>query len=214
MKTRTTLIIVTAISIILALAGFLLQGQMQTPYAVHWNAAGEADGYGGAFTALYLIPVMLLGISVILLGLPRLDPMRTARMNFGLVNVIALVFALYMAYIHALTLAWNMGYRFNMSQTMTPGLGLLFIFMGFMVERAKPNWFVGIRTPWTISNSVVWEKTHRLGGLLFKISGVLALLGVFFPPLAIWFVLVPVLIAAFVTVLYSYLVFRQIEQKS
>jgi len=118
-----------------------------------------------------------------------------------------------MAYIHVLTLAWNLGYRFNMLQMMLPGFGLLFVFMGSMVERAKPNWFVGIRTPWTISNSVVWEKTHRLGGLLFKISGVLALLGVFFPALAIWFILVPVLAASVVTVVYSYVVFRQIEQK-
>lgn len=213
MNTRTTLIIVIGISLMLALAGFLLQGQMQTPYAVHWNAAGEADGYGGAFTALYLIPVMLLGISLILLGLPRIDPMRTARMNFGLVNGVALVLALYMAYIHALTLAWNLGYRFNMSQMMTPAFGLLFIVMGFLVERAQQNWFVGIRTPWTLSNSLVWEKTHRLGGLLFKISGGLALLGVFLPSLAIWFVILPVLAASLVTVVYSYVVFRQIEQK-
>ncbi len=213
MNTRTTLIIVIGISLMLALAGFLLQGQMQTPYAVHWNAAGEADGYGGAFTALYLIPVMLLGISLILLGLPRIDPMRTARMNFGLVNGVTLVLALYMAYIHALTLAWNLGYRFNMSQMMTPAFGLLFIVMGFLVERAQQNWFVGIRTPWTLSNSLVWEKTHRLGGLLFKISGGLALLGVFLPSLAIWFVILPVLAASLVTVVYSYVVFRQIEQK-
>jgi len=213
MNTRTTLIITTVISILLALAGFLLQGQMQSPLAVHWNAAGEADGYGSTFTALYMIPVMILGISLLILGLPRVDPMRTARLNFPLVNIIVLVMALYMAYIHVLTLAWNLGYRFNMLQMMLPGFGLLFVFMGSMVERAKPNWFVGIRTPWTISNSVVWEKTHRLGGLLFKISGVLALLGVFFPALAIWFILVPVLAASVVTVVYSYVVFRQIEQK-
>lgn len=213
MNTRTTLIIIIGISLLLALAGFLLQGQMQAPLAVHWNAAGEADGYGSAFTALYLIPVMLIGISLILLGLPRIDPMRTARLNFGLVNGVALVMALYMTYIHSLTLAWNLGYRFNMSQVITPAFGLLFIFMGFVVERAQQNWFVGIRTPWTLSNSLVWEKTHRLGGLLFKISGVLALLGVFFPSIAIWLVLVPVLAVSLVTIVYSYVIFRQIEQK-
>lgn len=213
MNTRTTLIITVAIALLLALAGFLLQGQMQTPLAIHWNAQGEADGTGGTFSALYLLPVLLLASSLLILGLARMDPMRTARLNFPLLNSVVLVMALYLAYLHALTLAWNLGYRFNMSQMLTPAFGLLFIFMGFVLERAKPNWFVGIRTPWTISNVLVWEQTHRLGGLLFKISGGLALLGIFFPAIAIWLVIVPVMAVSLVTVVYSYVVYRQIAQK-
>lgn len=213
MNTRTTIIITILISVLLALAGFLLQGQMQAPLAVHWDAQGEADGHGGVFTALYLVPVMILATGLFALGLPRLDPMRTARMNYPLVNIIVLSITGFMTYLHILTLAWNLGYRFNMTQMITPAFGLLFIGMGFMVERAKPNWFVGIRTPWTISNSLVWEKTHHLGGLLFKISGGLALLGVFIPSLGIWLVMVPVLVSSLVALAYSYVVFRQIEQK-
>ena len=212
MNTRTTLIVTILLSLGLALAGMLLQPQMAQPYAIHWNAQGEADGTGGIFEALYLLPVMILGIAVLLLVLPRLDPMRTARLNYPMVNSFVLLMALFMAYLHVLTLAWNLGYRFNMNQLLIPGMGLMFIYIGFLIEKAKPNWFVGIRTPWTLSNTLVWEKTHLLGGKLFKLSGIAAMLGIIFPSVAIWLVLVPTLAASAVTIIYSYIVFRKIER--
>jgi uncharacterized membrane protein len=212
MNTRTTLIVTILLSLGLALAGTLLAPQMTPPYAIHWNARGAADGTGGTFEALYLLPLMLLGTAMLLLVLPRLDPMRTARLNYPMVNSFVLLLALFQAYLHALTLAWNLGYRFNMNQLLIPAMGLMFLYIGFLIEKAQPNWFVGIRTPWTLSNTQVWEKTHRLGGKLFKLSGLLALLGVLFPGAVMWLVLIPILAASAVTILYSYIVFRQIER--
>ena len=81
-----------------------------------------------------------------------------------------------MLYIYALTLLWNLGYTdFGMSRAMLPAMGLLFIFIGYMLRKAKRNFFIGIRTPWTLSSDKVWDETHRLGAILFMISGVLAL---------------------------------------
>ena len=212
MSTRTTLIVTILLSLGLALAGTLLAPRMTQPYAIHWNAQGEADGAGGAFEALYLLPVMILGTAALILALPRLDPMRTARLNYPMLNSFVLLMALFLAYLHGLTLAWNLGYRFNMNQLLTPAMGLMFLYIGVLIEKAQPNWFVGIRTPWTLSNTQVWEKTHQLGGKLFKLSGLLALLGIVFPAAAIWLLLIPVLLASVVTILYSYLVFRKIER--
>ena len=79
-----------------------------------------------------------------------------------------------------------------MTYWLLPAMGLLFFGLGFMVERAQPNWFIGIRTPWTLSNPVVWQKTHRVGGLAFKVSGVLVLVGLLFPvEVGFWFTLIP-----------------------
>ena len=60
-----------------------------------------------------------------------------------------------------------------------PLTGALFIYIGFLVEHAEQNWFVGIRTPWTLSSERVWKKTHALGGTPFKVAGVIAIAGVF-----------------------------------
>lgn len=214
MSTRNSLVIILVVALALALAGAVLQPRMETPLATHWNAQGAADGYGGTFEALYLLPLILLATSLLVLGLPRLDPMRTAKLNFGLVNWVILMLAGFLSYLHILTLAWNLGSRFNMNQMLTPAMGFLFIFMGLIIRKAQPNWFVGIRTPWTLSNTVVWEKTHDLGGKLFIASGVISLFGILFPNAAIWLLMAPVLLAALATVIYSYIVFRQIDAKA
>jgi len=87
---------------------------------------------------------------------------------------------LFMLYIHALTLAWSLGYQnFRMSAAMLPFMGILFIFIGTMLRQAKRNFFIGIRTPWTLSSDSVWDKTHQLGSILFMISGAFAFIGAF-----------------------------------
>ena len=78
----------------------------------------------------------------------------------------------FMVYMHGLTLAWNLGYnKFNMGAAMLPGVGLIFLFAGVMMRKAKRNFFIGIRTPWTLSSDYVWNETHRIGSILFIISG-------------------------------------------
>ena len=79
-----------------------------------------------------------------------------------------------------------------------------------MTGKAKRNYFIGIRTPWTLNNEEVWDKTHRLGGLLFKISGVITVFGVFLPDYAIVFILVPVLASAVISIVYSYVIHQKI----
>ena len=84
--------------------------------------------------------------------------------------------------------------------------------MGVLIEKSKRNWFVGIRTPWTLSSDRVWEKTHKIGGKLFKIAGAIVIIGMFFPDYLTWFILVPILIAAIFPVIYSYFEYRRITK--
>jgi uncharacterized membrane protein len=117
---------------------------------------------------------------------------------------------LFFGYIWALTIAWNLGYtNFRMSSAMLPAMGLLFLFVGWMLRKAKRNFFIGIRTPWTLSSDRVWEKTHQLGSILFYVSGALALLGSMSGRYAFWFVMVPVLGSTLFLVVYSYVLYRQ-----
>jgi uncharacterized membrane protein len=95
-----------------------------------------------------------------------------------------------------------------LNQFLVPGLGIFIYACGVLLGKAKRNFFIGIRTPWTLSSDTVWAKTHLLGGWLFKISGVIAILGILFPDLAFYFLLVPLLAASAIAVLYSYILFR------
>ncbi len=83
-------------------------------------------------------------------------------------------------YVYGLTLAWNLGNHFNLKQFLIPALALLIACIGVVLLNSKPNWFIGIRTPWTLSSETNWEKTHKLGAVLFELSALIMLLGVVF----------------------------------
>jgi uncharacterized membrane protein len=88
-------------------------------------------------------------------------------------------------------------------------MGILFYFCGVLCEHAKRNWFIGIRTPWTLSSDIVWAKTNRLGGLLFKIAAIIILIGIAFQRYAIFFIIIPVFAVAIITIIYSLIIYQQ-----
>jgi uncharacterized membrane protein len=114
-------------------------------------------------------------------------------------------------YVQGLTLAWNLGFtHFKMSTSLMPALGLLFILVGYMIRKAKRNFFIGIRTPWTLSSDKVWDETHRVGSWLFIGSGVIASIGSFFGRMtAFWLVFVPLIGSAIFLVIYSYMLYQR-----
>jgi uncharacterized membrane protein len=176
----------------------------------HWNALGEANGSMGKFWGLFLMPLISLVLLLFFKLIPRIDPLKKNikifKREFDWFIVLILLFLLY---IYLLTIAWNFGSRFNMIQFMAPAFAVLFYFAGTLIGRIKRNWFVGIRTPWTLSSDKIWDKTHALGRKLFKIAGILSLGGVIFPSYAIWFIIAPIILFALYLILYSYLTYQK-----
>lgn len=126
-----------------------------------------------------------------------------------------LAFTLYMAYVHGLSLGWNLGYRFDLMRILVPMLGALFYVLGAIIGGVEMNWFMGFRTPWTLSNEEVWNDTHGLGGKLYKICGLLAFSGVFFTGwTALTLALVPILSSSIYLLIYSYLRFKQLQRNN
>jgi len=112
-----------------------------------------------------------------LLILPRLDPAGGIKHFRGSYDWFVFGFVAFMSYVYGLGVAWNLGWRFDMLRLFAPALGILFYGIGALMDRSKFNWFVGIRTPWTLNSEVVWEKTHRIAGKAFKVCGFLAFFG-------------------------------------
>jgi uncharacterized membrane protein len=180
----------------------------------HWNAAGQADGYMSKFWGLFLIPLIMTGFVALFAVLPRIDPHKKNYEKFrDYYEGFILLFVLFLLAIQVQIILWSIGYQISPNLTFPLLIGILFIYLGFLVGHAEQNWFVGIRTPWTLSSKTVWKKTHHLGGKLFIIAGVISCTGIFAGAYALWFILVPVLAVAVITVAYSYIEFQK-ELKS
>ena len=212
MTTRTTTILVLLMIIAATVAGLLLWNRLPDQMASHWNVNDQVDGYMSKPWGVFMMPLITLGMFILFLVVPSIDPLKANIAQFrDAFNMFIVLIVAFMLYIHALTLAWSLGYDdFKMSTSMLPAMGLLFIFIGFMLRKAKRNFFIGIRTPWTLSSDRVWDETHRLGSVLFMVSGALAFLGSFFGGMiAFWFLFVPLIGSALITVVYSYLLYQR-----
>jgi uncharacterized membrane protein len=195
-----------------ALAGLLLWNRLPDPMASHWNVSDQVDGYMPKLWGVFLLPLITLGMFGLFLILPSIDPMKANIAQFREAFNLLIVFMVgFMIYIYGLTLAWNLGYTaFRMSSAMLPALGLLFILIGFLMRQAKRNFFIGIRTPWTLSSDTVWDETHRVGAILFMISGVLAFIGGFFGgTTAFWMLFAPLMTSTLFLLVYSYVLYRR-----
>ena len=212
MSTRTTLIVSLVLIVAATLVGILLWNQLPEQMASHWDVNDQVNGYMPKFWGLFLMPLVTLGMLVLFLIIPEIDPLKTNIAQFREVfNLFIALIIGFMIYVHGLTLAWSLGYHdFKMSMAMLPFMGLLFIAIGFMLRKAKRNFFIGIRTPWTLSSDRVWDETHRLGAILFMASGVLAVIGGFFGGMvAFWMLFVPLIGSTLFLLVYSYVLYRR-----
>jgi uncharacterized membrane protein len=216
MTTKTTITISALLIVIVALAGVILWNRLPEQMASHWNEQDQVDGYMSKFWGVFMVPLLMTGLSLLFLAIPHIDPLKKNIAAFrGVFNIFIVLFNVFMAFIHALTLAWNLGHTgFRMGVVLLPAMGLLFIFIGFLIRKAKRNFFIGIRTPWTLSSDKVWDETHRLGSKLFIAAGVITFVGILFPDQAFILLMVSVIAASLISVIYSYLVFRQEEKKA
>ena len=184
--------------------------QVPEQMATHWNSQGEVDGYMSKLWGLFFMPLVITGLTIMFLVIPRIDPRKENIAKFrNYYDGFIVLLILFMVAVHIQILLWNTGIKISPNAVLPLGIGLLFYYIGILTENAERNWFIGIRTPWTLSSDRVWKRTNRLGGKLFKIAGIAAIFGAFFPKLAIYFILVPVIFVAGFTVVYSYIEYQK-----
>jgi uncharacterized membrane protein len=216
MSSRNTLILALVMIVVAVLLSVAVYPRLPEQVASHWNAADQVNGTMPRFWGVFIMPMITLGMLALFLLIPAIDPLKANIAQFRRTfNVFILFIVAFLLYLHVLTTLWNLGLQgFRMSTALLPAMGLLFIFMGVLLRRARRNFSIGIRTPWTLSSDAVWDKTHRLGAVLFTASGVLTALGAFFPgPLAYALVIAPLLLSTFILLAYSYILWRA-EQTS
>lgn len=177
----------------------------------HWSIQGEADNYSHKAVATLVMPLLPLAIYVLMTLLPQIDPKRQNYSKFGAsYEKIRLVIVVVMVGITVLPLLSALGYDIKVDLVVRIFIPLLFIVLGNYMGKIKHNYFLGIKVPWTLASEDVWNKTHRLGGKLMVLGGLIALAGVFTPPV-VGFVMVMTGIFApvVITVIYSYFLYAK-----
>jgi uncharacterized membrane protein len=172
-------LVVAAVSLA---AGIWAYPRLPAEVATHWNFRGEPDGYSGRFVAAFVFPLAILVLAGLAWVLPKIDPRGRNYLKFHdtywlLINGILI----FMGFAHLMVLAAGVGLAVRIQIVMPVAVGFLFVVIGNYLARVQPNWFVGIRTPWTLSSDTVWRKTHRLGAWVFVIAGLLFMASAFVP---------------------------------
>jgi len=187
---------------------------MPEKMAIHWNAKGNVDSYGSRFEGLFFLPFLLAGLFLLFMAIPKIDPMKYNIEDFRKYydNFIVLFF-IFLLSVYLWSILWNFGVEIRINAVIPVGVGILFFYVGILLENAKRNWFIGIRTPWTLSSEDVWNRTHKIGGKLFKVLGLVVIFGIFFQEYVLFFFLVPLLLVAGYLVVYSYFEYQKEIQK-
>lgn len=158
-------------------ASIIVYSRLPARVPTHWNIRGQVDGYGPRWISTFLLPAMLLVVWGLLRFLPRIDPRRAnyAKMQGTYDLVVNLTLTL-LAALHLVLLGAVAGAPISIARVVPALVGVSLVVIGNVLPRARPNWWFGIRTPWTLSNDRVWERTHRVGGYAMTAIGALAIL--------------------------------------
>lgn len=194
----------------LFLAALLLSSNAPERFPVHWGVNGQVDRYGGRFEGLWLDPIMALALYGLMLLLPRLDPGRRNYERFaGAYYTIRAAVIAMLAILYVVMQLSARGVPVDMPRFVGLTIGGMIFVMGNVLGKLRPNWFFGVRTPWTLSSKRSWTKTHRLAGWIFVFGGVaLMIAGAVHTAAAMITAFALFMAGVLATVVYSYVVWR------
>lgn len=183
---------------------------------IHWNIEGQPDGFvpkSDLFLAFLLMPSVMAGLVGLTLALPWLSPkhFEVDRSRNVYEFVMAVVIGL-MGYIHLLMLWSALNPALPQGRLLVGGMCFFFALIGWVLGQVPRNFYIGVRTPWTLASDEVWARTHRLAGWLFEAAGVLGML-VALVQLPLWLAFVAIMLAALVPVVYSLVFYKQLERQ-
>ncbi len=203
-------IVVGAMFLLSAWAWTQLPADAQVP--IHWGVDGTPDGYASKTVGLFLLPAVTAGVALLLAVIPRFEPRRANLERSGQAYAVVRVGAVaILGIVHVVAIAATLGSDIDMTRVVMITTGALFIGIGNYMPKMRPNFTMGIRTPWTLSSDRSWDRTHRLGGRLFVLEGavfvVLGLLGVA-SEFLIGAIIAGIVVVIVVAFAYSYLVWK------
>lgn len=189
---------------------FLFYNELPVKMASHWNAQGIVDGYSSRVFNVLFFPLLEIFLFLLLTYVPKLDPkkknIKLFESNYSLFISIMMIF---MYIVQLQVFLWNIDIKVPIETSMPILMGILFIFVAHLIQSAKQNYTIGIRTPWTLASEKVWNKTHALGAKLFRVGGILTILSSLIPKYSFISIFAFILAPSIYLFIYSYLEFKK-----
>ncbi|MBD7966379.1 SdpI family protein [Fictibacillus norfolkensis] len=200
----------------LLIALSVLIGVFAYPYLpdqmpMHWNINGEVDGYWDKQYAAFFPPLLMIVLMALFIFMPRIDPKKENYKKFsGSYTIFITIMNVFFLLLQSMTISYGLGVNIDISLVVNLGIGLLFIILGNYLPRIKHNYFIGVRTPWTLANEKTWRKTHQLSGKLFVVAGILLVAISFLPGIYKFTgMLVVVVATVLISTIASYIFYNQ-----
>lgn len=213
MKLHALLFTTIALVVVSAVIGAALYDRLPDQVPTHFDLHGKPDGFTAKRFAVVTAPAALALLGLVFLALPRISPKGYRLEPFLRTYEIIAVAVVVMTFTDVMMALWiGLGHRVEVDRVVNLGLGLLLLVVGNYLGKVTRNFFVGIRTPWTLASDEVWLRTHRVGGWLFVVGGAVIVMAAFVGTGGALAVTLSVIIAIalFLTV-YSYVLYRRIE---
>lgn len=205
----TGLVVIVVMLLVAGSAWLKLPDGSEVP--IHFDAAGQANGFAGKGWGLLLTPLIATGLLVLLYFIPLAEP-RAANLarSSTAYNAVCIAVMVLMGVVQVVTVGAALGWSINTASVVFCAVGVLFVVIGVLLPRLHSNFIFGIRTPWTLTSERSWKISHRVGGWAFGLGGVIMVVGALvLPPAAIgWMLILVVTAVALVPSVVSYFVWR------
>ena len=181
----------------------------------HWDSSGEIDRWGDKYSLIGLLFILPVLTYLLLLIIPKIDPKKRIDLMGGKYYQIKFILVLIMSLLSMFIMHLTKNESISNPNLIFALIGILIVMMGNYFKVIQPNFFLGIRTPWTLENKEVWKATHTFASKLWFTGGLLIIIGGIFLPDEFFLVVFLSIIGLIVIVpmVYSYFKFKEIEKK-
>ena len=206
-KYRKTLIITTIITLLPILAGVILWNRLPEEMPMHFNAAGEVDGWASKAFGVFGMPVLLVAVQwLCAVGSLKMDP-KARNLNEKVMGLVLWLIPVLSVLMHALVYGTALGREMNVQIVIPLLMGLLFVIIGNWLPKCKQTYTLGIKIPWTLEDEDNWNRTHRFAGPVWVACGVIVMAGALIGGAFLWVMLAALVVMIAAPVVYSYLLF-------
>lgn len=207
-KNKWTLVVTSVIILLPIVVGVLLWDKLPEQVPYHWGINGEVDGYATKAQAVYLMPLMMLGIQWLCTILSQLDPKKKNH-NDKMMWLVLWIIPVLNLFLHIMVWLAAFGREINMAVIMPLFMGALFVVIGNYLPKCRQSYTLGIKLPWTLEDEGNWNATHRLAGRLWVAGGLLTMPCALFPGAWSFIVMMSILVVmCAIPTVYSYLYYK------
>lgn len=183
---------------------------------LHWNLEGEIDNWGSKYTLIGLVFFMPILTYILMLVVPKIDPKKRIETMGGKYDQFKFILVAFMSVLSIFIIYISKNQKLSSPSMIVVLVGILFVFMGNYFKVIKPNYFIGIKTPWTLENEDVWKLTHLLAGKMWVIGGIVIVICSLIVPedLNFYIFMSITAVISFVPIVYSYLIYQKTKKNN